>query len=172
MLLFLHKTHIVYYFNACILILYSSPPSPSTLPLISSHSLLGKTLLSWLHSPGYIFAFRGAWERGYSLIRYDVILNNFIPELRHQTRTRRLKALVCEESLVLYCVSWRDRAVLSGSFLCWKQAMAYRPRQPAVVLTAFQKQGSLDAYLHEVRSIRESRMFQPRDEDTEDGEAP
>ena len=49
--------------------------------------------------------------------------------------------------------------------------MAYRPRQPAVVLTAFQKQGSLDAYLHEVRSIRESRMFQPRDEDTEDGES-
>lgn len=48
--------------------------------------------------------------------------------------------------------------------------MAYRSRQPAVVLTAFQKQGSLDAYLHEVRSIRESRMFQPKDEDTEDGE--
>ena len=50
--------------------------------------------------------------------------------------------------------------------------MAYRPRQPPVVLTAFHKQGSLDTYLHEVRSIRESRMFQPRDEDTEDGETP
>lgn len=68
--------------------------------------------------------------------------------------------------------SWRGRVVLSGPVSSWKQAMAYRPRQPPVVLTAFHKQGSLDAYLHEVRSIRESRMFQPRDEDTEDGETP
>ena len=38
--------------------------------------------------------------------------------------------------------------------------MAHRPRAP-VVLTSFHKQGSLDTYLHEVRSIRESRMLYP-----------
>ena len=48
--------------------------------------------------------------------------------------------------------------------------MAHRPRQPPVVLTSFHKQGSLDTYYHEVRSIRESRMFLPKDEDTDDGE--
>ena len=46
------RTWIVYYFNACILVLYSSPlppppppPSPYILPLHSSNSLLGETLL-------------------------------------------------------------------------------------------------------------------------------
>ncbi len=39
-------------------------------------------------------------------------------------------------------------------------AMAHRHRSP-VTLTSFSKQGSLDMYLHEVRSIRESRMLFP-----------
>ncbi len=38
--------------------------------------------------------------------------------------------------------------------------MSHRNKNP-VTLTSFTKQGSLDMYLHEVRSIRESRMLFP-----------
>ena len=48
--------------------------------------------------------------------------------------------------------------------------MAHRPRAP-VVLTSFHKQGSLDTYLHEVRSIRESRMLYPARESRDDEQA-
>lgn len=49
--------------------------------------------------------------------------------------------------------------------------MAHRPRQP-VVLTSYARplQGSLHMYLHEVQSIRASRMFQDNVEETTDQE--
>ena len=48
--------------------------------------------------------------------------------------------------------------------------MAHRPRAP-VVLTSFHKQGSLDTYLREVRTIRESRMLYPAKESRDDEQA-
>lgn len=45
--------------------------------------------------------------------------------------------------------------------------MAHRTRSP-VMLTSFNKQGSLDMYLREVRSIRESLLLQPREASQEE----